>query len=236
VTTDTGVPALAETLEQETPLRNPCGLTDCCVDRMNYEPRKESAARPTEAQLAAAPERAAEITERFERIDREVAIHELGHVTVALALGADIKFVRLGAKEGHVETDGVIEGLDRLVYILGGPAAEVFVTRVFGTYWHAAYAYLALARAGKAGTCDACKVMKRLVEIAPEDSDENLVWHYRRFWSKAAAILDRIEVRCALFKLADELQQRRLLTGAEIAEIVDVEMLKAVKADLEQPE
>jgi hypothetical protein len=224
-----------DTAAETPPRRNPCGAADCCQDTMNYEPRKEAAAKPTEAQLAAAPERAAEITERFERIDREVAIHEIGHVVCALALGADIKFVRLGAKEGHAETDGVIEGLDRLVYILGGPAAEVFVKRVFGTYWHAAYAYLALARSGKAGTCDACKAMKRLVEIAPEDSDEDLVWHYRRFWSKASALLDRIEVRCALFKLADELQQRRLLTGAEIAELVDIEALREARAALDSP-
>jgi hypothetical protein len=109
----------------------------------------------------------------------------------------------------------------------------VFVTRTFGVYWHAAYAYLAKARARKAGSCDACKVMKRLVEIAPEVSDDELVWHYRQLWSKAAALLDRIEVRCALFKLADELQKRRLLTGAEIAELIDVEVLREARQAIE---
>jgi hypothetical protein len=110
-----------DTAVEMPPPRNPCGATDCCVDRMDYTPRKECAAKPTEAQLAAAaPERAVELDEWYARADREVAVHECGHVVVACALGADVRFVRLGAKEGHVETNRVIEGLDRLVYVLAG--------------------------------------------------------------------------------------------------------------------
>jgi hypothetical protein len=41
---------------------------------------------------------------------------------VAIMLGANVRLVRLDAKEGHCETEGVIEGLDRLVYLLAGPA------------------------------------------------------------------------------------------------------------------
>jgi hypothetical protein len=81
------------------------------------------------------------------------------------------------------------------------------VKRTFGIYRHAVYAYIAMARAGKTGTCDGYKVAARLVEIAPEDSDEILAEHYLRFWGKAMALLDDLRARIAVFKIADALVQ-----------------------------
>ena len=49
-------------------------------------------------------------------------------------------------------------------------------------------------------------------------------------WRKAVAFFDDIRVRIQLFKCIEVLQRERLLTAAQIADLIDVEVLKAVKA------
>lgn len=124
-------------------------------------------------------------------------------------------------------------GVDTLLYKLAGPVGSAVADRVFPVYRHAVHTYIRLARAGKAGSCDGCSAAKHLVAFLSEWPDEELVKHYLYVWRKATDLFDRVDVRIQAFRLADALQQRRLLTGAEIAELIDVEVLREARQAIE---
>jgi hypothetical protein len=144
--------------------------------------------------------------------------------------------VKVGTGGGHCVAgagDFQKNGVDTLLYKLAGPVGSAVADRVFPVYRHAVHTYIRLARAGKAGSCDGCSAAKHLVAFLSEWPDEELVKHYLYVWRKATDLFDRVDVRIQAFRLADALQQRRLLTGAEIAELIDVEVLREARQAIE---
>jgi hypothetical protein len=101
----------------------------------------------------------------------------------------------------------------------------------FPIYRHAVFEYLRKARGGEAGGSDGCALARILIQSGL--GDEDLAQHYLRLWRQATEFLDKIEARCALFNVAEALQRERLLTGEQVAELVDVESLREARASID---
>jgi hypothetical protein len=205
----------------------PCGRADCCK-AIDFTPRHELAATPSVEELTAEPHLAEELAHWYEALDRHVAMHEAGHAVAGLAAGVGIEHVRCGARAGHCSYAGTFpDANSRLVATLAGPVAEGLSQGAFPTSYHAVLTYADKARAGTAGQCDGCTVMRLLIQAGW--SDDALIGYWRLLWSRTVALLDRIEVRIALYSVAAALRRERLLTGDQVNALVSAEALRAAR-------
>jgi hypothetical protein len=120
---------------------------------------------------------------------------------------------------------------DSLLDTLAGPIAESISRGHFVRAYHDIPVYLAKARAGTGGSCDGRLVASVLVKAGW--SDEETFDFFRQLWSRTLALFDDLSARIALGQIAAELQRRRLLSGDDIAKLVDVESLREASLETE---
>jgi hypothetical protein len=93
--------------------------------------------------------------------------------------------------------------------------------------------YLRLAKKDEHGNCDNCKISAMIVDVAPNASDDILADVWLDSYRECVEFFAHPDVCAALDRLAEALREHQLLTGEQIAELVDAEALQAARASLE---
>jgi predicted RNA-binding protein with PIN domain len=60
-------------------------------------------------------------------------------------------------------------------------------------------------------------------------TDDELSARWLTYWRRCVELFDHVSIRAALGRLATALRERRRMTGAEIAQVVDAEALQAAR-------
>jgi hypothetical protein len=177
------------------------------------------------------PEVVAALTAAIEREDRELSYHEAAHAIAALANGCKIISVQVSqpphCSHSSTEAEAFVA---RLMITIAGEACDGTAPPSKAELLE----YLQKARHGTDGRCDGCSIARKLRGVSPATAGDDVlaeVWleNYRQ----CVAFFAHPDVRTALDKLAAALREHRLLTGEQIAELVDAEALQAARASLE---
>jgi len=222
----------------------PCGKPEC--KPMTFEPSTAPTPRLDVAELEAredaqrfrqeAPEEYDRwvnsihaTNERLADSDYENSLHEAAHALMVCAVGGKVVHLQL-AGQPHCAPSGIATVADSILLTVSGDIGSSIAKGKTLTPGDVR-PYLRKACARTLGPCDACCIAGRLREVAPNASNDTLVEVWEAFHEKAVRFFEQDRVRAALDRLAAELRERRMMSGEEVHAMVDVEMLKAAKAE-----
>ncbi|GJE00024.1 M50 family metallopeptidase [Methylobacterium isbiliense] len=165
---------------------------------------------------------------------RLTAAHEAGHAVVAIALGRRIEQATIEAAGPHVAYTSPHEGdpsltlMTALITSAAGPLAEgMALGRVRRPHPDE---LLQRLHQLEHGWCDLCR-QARFVSLIPDLDDTQRVALWQAAYATADALLDRIEFRLAVARVAHALTERTTLDDAEVEALVDRATLRAAAAD-----
>lgn len=92
--------------------------------------------------------------------------------------------------------------------------------------------YLRKVKSQTDGGCDSCRIAATLWRVAPDVTNDALFDWLTFLHDRTVRLFAHPVVRENLDRLARELQQRRSLTGDEIAKVVDASALQAAYAEM----
>ncbi|GJD96989.1 hypothetical protein OCOJLMKI_4217 [Methylobacterium iners] len=163
-----------------------------------------------------------------------IAAHEAGHAIVGLAAGYGVTHATTESAYPHArfqfEADTAFAPTvaHRLIMLLAGPMAEAVARRRFRRpSREEVAAILDRVREHGAGRCDDCQIAHVLLDIAPLADDAARETAWLLFYDTTYRLLDRLDVRIALGRVAAALEERVLLSGEEVEALVDVSALRA---------
>jgi hypothetical protein len=119
--------------------------------------------------------------------------------------------------------------------LAGDIAAGIARHRVLAPSREEIACYLSRARSCTGGGYDSCTIAKVLLVSDPDATDGELSARWLNYWRQAAALFDHVSMRAALGRLAATLRERRRMTGAEIAQVIDANTLRQVNESLLSP-
>src|SRR3954467_12262336 len=159
-----------------------------------------------------------------------IAHHEAGHAVAGAYFGRPLRYVQTGAHPHCAYTPGTGERSERalMVCTLAGPVASASHERRILCHDPDVIAYhLTKARQGEAGRCDECHAAALLVALYPEEDDTALAHRWRAHVHDTADLLDRLDVRAAVSRVAKALHERVHLSGDQAAVLLDGATLRA---------
>lgn len=190
-----------------------------CADiAFSFEPHRERAADASMiARYASDPTKAPE--DRAAAIFSRIARHESGHVVASLAHGKQVDYATIGNGNPHVShkfTSGEMT-VDALALIhVAGLVAEGSPAPT----WGHVHELLFNARERDGGICDLCRIADLVVCCTPDMPNREQINRVYDCFQTCADLFQSPEWSGALDALAPALEERTILRGAEIMEIV----------------
>ncbi len=161
------------------------------------------------------------------------AYHEAGHAVAAIATGRAISYATIGGGQPHLsylpQTPPADASLTAYAVrsISGSLAEGIYDHRLVCPPAETLRAFIERARGDHSGSCDRCSEAQILVVAFGSDPDEEIAEKWRTLFKLTLGFIDHDEVRFNnLRRVAVELWLHTLLTGEEIAALVDADELR----------